>query len=1123
MNQVRKTLSWFDENALLIAIGFLLAFIPLFPKIPLFDILPGYIVRVRAEDFFVFLTALLWIVQIARKKVVWKTNVTVLVALYAVAGLLSMLLGSILTETIPPYFIHFAKSALHFFRYFEYFSLFFFAYSAISEKKHLVLLTKILALTVIAVGIYGAGQKYLHWPLYSTMNREFSKGETLYLTEYARVQSTFAGHYDMTAYLVLVLPILFALLLKTKNWGSKILYAAAQASGIWLLLAGSSKSSFAAYAVTLLVVVYFVLKRKHASASTWIRWGSLTIAGICLLIGSILFAVPEAYRTTVKLTQSITPVYSLFKKIDAQLPLNSKLRLDTVSTDEQRNKPDDVYVDVPDLIKVATTSATGEPTFLLVEKERTWSENALKYGLSMGIRLDTLWPQALQGFTKNPLTGSGYGTLNKGDTAVYTEADSTDNNYLRVLGETGLLGFTIFFGTVFMLLRFALQKTKASESVVMALASGFVAGTIGLLINAITIDVFTASKVAFSFWGISGIMYATEKITNSKDVHTDLFKQLKSWSKQHSVLIVVLLTAFFTLYQNPFAEKSSIINFAQNPGGAEHIVAARCLLDQAPASLCASSMQKEPNLSIYSIALVPFLKLYNNPGVYFIFNMVMTLGLILILYILLQKVSANKRLQQALVLLFITAEIVRTSPETPHLSVQPFILACALVAFAWTFENLLRLTSSQRVRKSATLGIPLFFLFVAVQYSFTFFSPQNIQNIGKNFRSDHENWRYIAVTQINRFFYDGTVGAEAKLDPSKKPYLITATDPYYVELFSNNMYSVLPLPSDSDKKTEAFIEQYHSALQERPVFMSSIDLDNGTQASFDLLKKAFSVDIERIGCNYNCLLYSITEKKELVSPQPLPFINRFDTLPSDPFTFSVISNRFDVKQNPTPHTLQSSAPIFTEAATVSDFVIATGDVLPKYDQGQKAAFQQLYGSTVPILFVPGNQDISPKSEVSSAAGTHFFTESEFFLFLATNADGSIGESQQQYLLNRLLDLENMEQISTIFVVIDRANWVGYHPNLQDMSGLSVSRSPRSTDTFMVTQFLPRLADLSEKTIFVISGDMYTTTLPGSFFTTLPNSNLTFIASSISTNSTADRYVTFSKEQGIWKYYFVPTP
>ena len=58
----KKFTNWFDENILFVFSTFLLAFIPLYPKIPLFDIIPGYIVRVRLEDIFITIAGLLWLV-----------------------------------------------------------------------------------------------------------------------------------------------------------------------------------------------------------------------------------------------------------------------------------------------------------------------------------------------------------------------------------------------------------------------------------------------------------------------------------------------------------------------------------------------------------------------------------------------------------------------------------------------------------------------------------------------------------------------------------------------------------------------------------------------------------------------------------------------------------------------------------------------------------------------------------------------------------------------------------------------------------------------------------------------------------------------------------------------------
>jgi hypothetical protein len=88
--------------------------------------------------------------------------------------------------------------------------MFFFFFSAVKTRKHVVIACTALTLTLLGVVGYGFGQKYLHFPVYSTMNREYSKGEKLYLENGARPQSTFAGHYDLAAFLVIVLPLLFS-------------------------------------------------------------------------------------------------------------------------------------------------------------------------------------------------------------------------------------------------------------------------------------------------------------------------------------------------------------------------------------------------------------------------------------------------------------------------------------------------------------------------------------------------------------------------------------------------------------------------------------------------------------------------------------------------------------------------------------------------------------------------------------------------------------------------------------------------------------------------------------------------------------------------------------------------
>jgi hypothetical protein len=182
-------------------------------------------------------------------------------------------------------------------------------------------------------------------------------------------------------------------------------------------------------------------------------------------------------------------------------------------TDQQPTPviPGDVYVEVPNIEWVIDTE-TGEP--VATETPRTYSKNAEDWGLSMGIRFDTLWPNAWRGFLRNPLLGSGYATLTKGEQLKqFTEADSTDNNFLRILGETGLLGFVAFFGAIGWALVLAWQRLNEFNPWRRLYIIGFICATVGLLINAILIDVFAASKVAYSFWMLMGLFFVAARLT----------------------------------------------------------------------------------------------------------------------------------------------------------------------------------------------------------------------------------------------------------------------------------------------------------------------------------------------------------------------------------------------------------------------------------------------------------------------------------------------------------------------------------------------------------------------------------------------------------------------------------
>lgn len=537
------------QNLLLILASFLLAFIPLYPKIPLFDVLPGYIVRVRVEDVLVLIAFLYYLVQLWRRKLDFKNQLTPWIFAYLGVASLSILSAVFLIKTIPVELIHIGKSVLHLFRYTEYFALFFIMFSAIKKSKDLKVVFYALALTVVAIVAYGYGQRYWYWPVFSTMNREFSKGMVLYLTEHARVQSTFGGHYDLAAYLVIVLPIFYLLAINAKKKWPRIALHSIHLLGLWLLIMSASRTSFIAYLGAIMVgllllafkpskfwhKVFFFVRQSLASL--------FLVALMMLVFGAdmrerleqVLQAYPSVFKVYQESENFLSKQTEFFNDPLAKIrdwqakmkPSNGiafdNTQLDSVltPTDQQpvSQRPVDVYADIPDKVAVSTQSSQGETITTYVEKPRTWSANALKYGLSFAIRLDELWPNALKGFAKNPLLGSGYATLNKKEFQQFTEAESTDNNFLRTLGETGLLGFITFYGSIIILLIVLYRNQKASTDQQLQVANiAFIAASIGLLLNASYIDVFASSKVAFTYWALAGAILAYNNLTVTKNV-----------------------------------------------------------------------------------------------------------------------------------------------------------------------------------------------------------------------------------------------------------------------------------------------------------------------------------------------------------------------------------------------------------------------------------------------------------------------------------------------------------------------------------------------------------------------------------------------------------------------------
>src|SRR6185437_6794967 len=164
-----KLIRWLDNNILLILTVFLLAFIPLYPKLPLVSLTYTW-VSIRWDDVLVLLTIIIYFIQLLRKKATWKLPVSYAVFAYWLVGLLATTLGVLfIFPHYPQQFtnmpsVYVRNAALFFLRHVEYMLLLFVAYSSVSSKKQLQYVIAVLIFTILIVIGYGLGQRF--FPLY---------------------------------------------------------------------------------------------------------------------------------------------------------------------------------------------------------------------------------------------------------------------------------------------------------------------------------------------------------------------------------------------------------------------------------------------------------------------------------------------------------------------------------------------------------------------------------------------------------------------------------------------------------------------------------------------------------------------------------------------------------------------------------------------------------------------------------------------------------------------------------------------------------------------------------------------------------------------------------------------
>lgn len=376
------------------------------------------------------------------------------------AILLYLLVGfvSVLSAVFVTYTAPIHIGFLHLIRRIEYFVPFFAGVIAIKKNKSdIEFYFKIILLVIVVAFVYGFGQKYFGWPIIVTQNVEYAKGVALRWIPGSHINSTFAGHYDLASFLVLTLPVVIPAIFLLKGMKTKVLLIISALAGVWLMANSVSRISIVAYLGSVSLALFLLKKYK---------------AMILVIVVSIF-----VFATTSAVIVRYMRIFDVVKeKISAQTSEIFDLTVYAAEDD---------------------TDTTPMPQAAVVEDR------------SSSIRFNVEWPRALRAFTKNLLLGTGYSSITL----------ATDNDYLRALGETGILGF-VSFGLIFVAIAnllikaFPFSKLKGLE---LLFVVGYFSALPGILLNAFFIDVFEASKFAILFWLITGLVVGLIYDSYSKD------------------------------------------------------------------------------------------------------------------------------------------------------------------------------------------------------------------------------------------------------------------------------------------------------------------------------------------------------------------------------------------------------------------------------------------------------------------------------------------------------------------------------------------------------------------------------------------------------------------------------
>jgi hypothetical protein len=270
------------------------------------------------------------------------------------------------------------------------------------------------------------------------MNPEYAKGYFLVLDSWARVSSTFAGHYDLAGYLILLMPIVIGFYLYTHHKRYMVLFTIA----LGVLVLTASRASYIAFLASIIFYLVYVRKFKV------LLFVLVATAVLTPLSDNLSNRLTRTFQQTKVFVDSDTGNAFVARKLQPDdLPPGdfgavNQFGSPTTQKDAVVLKPEEEAAARKQIREALIDEAnTAGKVYSPDEINSAVDEIFLrqipitKYlpDISISTRLQSSWPRAIKAFLKNIWLGSGPSSIGV----------ATDGDYLRWL-ETGILGTGMF-------------------------------------------------------------------------------------------------------------------------------------------------------------------------------------------------------------------------------------------------------------------------------------------------------------------------------------------------------------------------------------------------------------------------------------------------------------------------------------------------------------------------------------------------------------------------------------------------------------------------------------------------------------------------------------------------------